>query len=114
MWCHRSRLLICAVLALVAQPGCQRVDCASVCERARTCQPQVTQALVDRQPHQSAFMKSVRKQMPTKLVPRLIRSCPQRCDALKNNKKWRAKLQSCARLKACDAFARCIAPALEP
>lgn len=114
MCCHRFTLPLWAVLALAALPGCKKVNCPAVCERVRKCQPQVTRALVDRQPQQSTFMKSVRKQMPAKLVPRLIKSCPLRCDALRKNKKWQAKLRTCASLRGCDAFARCIAPALEP
>ncbi len=104
----------CALLALGAQSGCKKVDCVGVCERVRQCESQVSQALVDRQPSKSPFMKHVRKRLPAQLVPRLIKSCPKRCTALRGSKKWHKKLKACAALKECDAFAKCIAPALEP
>jgi hypothetical protein len=101
-------------LALSAQASCKKVDCVQVCERVRHCESQVSQALVERQPSQSPFMKHVRKRLPTQLVGRLIKSCPERCTALRKSKMWRKKLKACAALKECDAFAKCIAPVLEP
>lgn len=100
--------------ALTAQAGCNRVDCDSLCERVRRCRPAVSKALVERQPSKSRFMKHVRRQVPERMVPRLIESCPERCDALGKSTKWQKRLKACAAIKQCDAFARCIAPALEP
>jgi hypothetical protein len=108
-------LLVCAFLALGAQSGCKKkVDCAQICERVGQCKAQVSQALVDRQPSKSRFMKHVRKHLPERMVPRLIKSCPERCEALSRSKKWRKKLQACSALTECKAFADCIAPVLEP
>lgn len=111
----RTRLAaLCALLALGAQAGCDRVDCARVCERVRQCKDQLSQALIERQPSKSRFMKHVRRQLPERMVPRLIESCPERCDALRKSSRWHKRLKACAALKQCDAFARCIAPVLEP
>jgi len=102
------------ILAGGALAGCKKVDCDQVCHRVRQCKGEVSQALVDRQPSQSRFMNHVRKHLPERMVPRLIESCTERCRALRNSKKWHKKLKACAALKNCEAFARCIAPALEP
>jgi len=107
-------LTLAALLTLGALSGCKKLDCAPLCKRVRQCEAQVTRALVERQPSKSRFMKHVRKRMPADLVPRLIKSCPERCEALGRSKKWKKKLKACAALKECEAFARCIAPALEP
>ncbi len=120
----RSKTSVCApptlavmlapLLTLTTLSGCNKVDCAPLCERVRQCETQVSRALVERQPSKSRFMKHVRKRLPTDLVPRLITSCPERCEALGKSKKWKKRLKACAALKECEAFARCIAPALEP
>ncbi len=103
----------CGLLSLGAS-GCSKVNCDKLCERVRRCEPQISQALVARQPAKSPFMTHVRKQMPERTVKPLIQSCTQRCDKLRNSKKWRQRLQRCTPIKECAAFARCIAPALEP
>lgn len=106
--------LLCGLAVLTAGVGCSRVDCPDLCKRVRQCEGQVSNALVARQPSQSPFMKTVRKKLPARMVGRLVKSCPERCDALAQNTKWKKKLQACAAQKSCDDFARCIAPALEP
>jgi len=106
--------LWCGLATLPAAASCNRVDCPVVCERVRQCKGQVSDALVARQPSQSRFMKHVRNKLPERLIGRLIKSCPERCDALGKDRTWRKRLRACEALQNCDAFARCVAPALEP
>jgi len=106
--------LLWVAVGAVTAGGCNRVDCAGLCERVRRCRPAVTRALVERQPSKSRFMNHVRAKIPERMVPRLLESCSERCDALGKNSKWQKKLKACAAIEQCDAFARCIAPALEP
>jgi len=104
---------LCGLMALGAT-GCEEVDCAEQCRRVRQCEPQVSEALIARQPARSQFMMHVRKQMPERTVKPLIKSCPERCEMVRKSSTWRKRLQRCAKLKQCAAFARCIAPTLEP
>ncbi len=80
----------------------------------RRCKPQVFEALVERLPSQSRFMKRVRKQLPKRIGERVVKSCEERCEALARSKKWRLRLRGCLTYERCTDFARCIAPALEP
>jgi hypothetical protein len=92
----------------------QEEQCRQICQRARRCRPAVTEALRVRLPSRSPFMKTVRRELPDRIVTRLLRSCEERCAALWRTDRWRMRLQRCHGHKACTAFATCIAPALEP
>ena len=89
-------------------------DRQRLCARVSSCRTEVTQALVDRLPGQSEFGKNVKKKLPSRLMPRLIKSCRQRFSRLSRSRKWKDRLTVCAAKKGCKEFARCIAPALEP
>ena len=103
-----------AIGLAVVLGSCRQVKCDELCQRVRRCKPQVFQALVERLPSQSRFMKRVRKQLPKRIGERVLKSCEERCEALTRSKKWRLRLRGCLTYERCTNFARCIAPALEP
>jgi hypothetical protein len=107
-WVFALGLLLCA--------GCatDNVDCAVLCKRACSCRSDLGTAIVSRLPAKSPALEFVRQQLPDRLLERLLRSCPERCQRLTKSRRWREALARCRPAEPCASFAPCIAPLLEP
>jgi hypothetical protein len=102
------------LLGLVTGAGCRQASCPTLCQRARACRAEVAEALVERLPTKSPALQHVRTKLPERLMPALLASCRERCEALQKSRRWRERLRRCEAIGDCARFARCIAPALEP
>lgn len=110
----RSRGIL--VLGVLLCSGCDKepVDCVALCERAHACRSEIGKSLVARLPAQSPALLHVRRELPGRLLDRVLGSCRERCDRLSRSRKWRQALAPCRPVQACPEYASCVAPLLEP
>lgn len=96
--------------------GCREsgAPCETLCQRARTCRAELAEALQARLPDRSPALQRVRRELPGRLLERLLGTCGERCETLRRKAQWRDALAKCRPEGGCADFARCVAPMLEP
>jgi hypothetical protein len=109
----RAPLLLAALAGGLAACG-QPVPCDPLCARAKRCEEQVITALVARLPSRSQAFARVKQAYPERIGRRAVAACGPRCDRLRSSSWWQDQLAPCLRQPSCEAFARCVAPFLEP
>ena len=108
-------ILLALTLGLTGLAGCSDpVPCGDLCARARQCEPEVIAALVERLPQQSAALRHVRAAYPDRVGRRAVAACSERCTLVGRSRFGRETLGPCRATQSCAAFARCVAPFLEP